>query len=106
MVLLIFERNHYIIIRPTHIGQEKKDDFNQLFGFLKKNINIRKDLQIIDNLNCIGNVEEIPIFFEMYNNYTIAKIGEKTVKIKSFGYQKNRESVLLCITGNGGKLHF
>ena len=60
-------RNNYILRRMTHIGQApKKETFNQLMNFLKTNIHIRKKLQIFENLNCIGNVDETPIFFEMY----------------------------------------
>ena len=98
-------RNNYILRIMTHIGQApKKETFNQLMNFLKTNIHIRKKLQIFENLNCIGNVDETPIFFEMYNNYIVSKIGEKTVKVKNFGYEKDRVSVFLCITANGKKL--
>ena len=73
-------------------------------NFLKTIINIRKVLQILENLNCIGNVDETPIYFEMYNNYTISKIGEKTVKVNNFGYEKDTVSVLLFVAANGKKL--
>ena len=98
-------RNNYTLRRMTHIGQgPKKEAFDQLMNFLKVIINIRKELQILENLNSIGNLDETPIFFEMYNNYTVSKIGEKTVKVKNFGYEKDRISVVLCITSNGKKL--
>ena len=73
-------------------------------NFLKTIINIRKELQILENLKCIGNVDETPIFFEMYNNYTVSKIGEKTGKVKNFGYEKDKVSALLYIMANGKKL--
>ena len=73
-------------------------------NFLKTIINIRKELQILGNLNCIGNVDETSIYFEMYNNYTVSKIGEKTVKVNNFGYEKDTVSVLLFTTANGKKL--
>ena len=40
----------------------------------------------------------------MYNNDTVSKIGEKTVKVKNFGYEKDRVSVLLSIIANGKEL--
>ena len=84
-------RNNYTLRRKTHIGQgPKKESFDQLMNFLKTIINIRKELQILENLKCIGNADETPIFFEMYNNYTVSKIGEKTGKVKNFGYEKDR----------------
>ena len=85
------KRNNYTLRRITHIGQEpKKEAFDQLMNFLKTNINIGKELQIIENLICIGNVDETPIFFEMYNIYIFSKIEEKSVKVKNFEYEKDR----------------
>jgi hypothetical protein len=40
----------------------------------------------------------------MYNNYTVSKIGEKTVRVNIFGYEKDRVSVVLSITAKGKKL--
>ena len=61
-------RNNLTLRGMTHIGQSpKKEAFDQLMDFSKAIINIRKELQIIENLNCIGNVDETPKFFEKYN---------------------------------------
>ena len=42
------------------------------------------NIKIPEDLNSIGNIDETPVFFEMYQNKTIAKIGAKKVNIKSF----------------------
>lgn len=45
-----------------------------------------------------------PILFEMYNKTTINKINNKTIKVKTFGSDKERISVLLGILADGHKL--
>lgn len=37
-------------------------------------------MEIFEDLNPIGNVDETPIWFDMTYNTTIAKLGEKTLK--------------------------
>lgn len=43
-------------------------------------------------------------FLKFRKNYTIAKMDNKTVKVKTFGKEKERISLILCITENGKKL--
>ena len=57
-----------------------------------------------DDLNSIGNMDETPVFFEMYQNKTIAKIGDKKVNVKTFGCEKMRISIILKILANGDKI--
>jgi len=38
-------------------------------------------MQIIEDLNRIGNADETPIWFDMTYNTSISKIGEKSVKV-------------------------
>ena len=64
----------------------------QNYGNLKTYENIRKELDIIENVYKIGNLDETPIWFEMYNKTTIDKIANKTIKVKHLfqiktGYQ-------------------
>jgi len=52
----------------------------------------------------IGNVDETPIVFEIYQKKTVEKIGNKTVTIRIFGTEKSRISLILYILSNGFKL--
>lgn len=62
---LFLKRNKYTIRIVTYIGQKlKNESFEQLMIFLKINIQLRKELQIIEHLDCIGKVDEIPIFLK------------------------------------------
>ena len=62
-------------------------------------------MQIFEDLNRIGNVDETPIWFYMTYNITISKIGEKSVKVRTFGGERLRVSLILCILADGEKLH-
>ena len=54
----------------------------------------------------VGNMDETPIFFNMYPNKTIAKKGNKTILIKTQSQEKSRISVILCINADGEKTPF
>ena len=74
---------------------------------LKFIIDIRQkmiDYIIKDNFGLIANMDETPVYFEMFRNETIEHIGAKEVKIKTFGCDKNRISLILSILDNGKKL--
>jgi len=101
------KRNELTLRAVTHIGQTVKNDSSvAMANFIYyckaaiKNMNINSP----DDLNSIGNMDETPVFFEMYQNKTIAKIGNKKVNIKTFGCDKMRISIILKILANGDKL--
>ena len=99
------KRNSLTIRIPTHIGQILRDNaYNQLNDFLRIIINTRKDLNICENLESIGNTDETPIWFEFFAKKTIARIGEKNINVRTFGSEKSRITVLLTILANGVKL--
>ena len=49
-------------------------------------------------------MDETPIYFEMFSKTSVAKIGERSVNVKTFGSDRNRISLILCISANGLKL--
>ena len=90
------------IRKVTHEGQELKENSKDLtLKFFTCIYSIRKDLFILDKLDLIGNVDETAIYF--YNT-TVQKIGEKSVKVRTFGKDKVRISAVLAILANGFKL--
>ena len=52
----------------------------------------------------VGNMDETPIFFNMYPTKIIAKKGDKVILIKTQSQEKCRISVILCVTADGDKL--
>ena len=101
------QRNELTLRAVTHIGQTIKNNSSEAMAnfILYCQDAIKKlNIKILEDLNAIGNMDETPVFFEMYQNKTIAKIGAKKVNIKSFGCDKLRISIILTILANGDKL--
>ena len=71
---------------PTYVGQALKENNFELFDrFIFNVIKFRKDTQIIEDLNRILNVDNTQLWFDMTYNTTISKIGEKSIKVRTFG---------------------
>ena len=101
------ERNHLSFRRVTHIGQPLKDDSSDaMANFILYCKNALNDLNIVipENLDCIANMDETPIYFEMVTDTTVERIGRKKVNIETFGGEKMRISIILTILVNGEKL--
>ena len=87
-------RNHLTFRVGTHISQEHSENYKEkMFEFIKLVENYRKcnDLE----LDQIGNMDETSLFLNMARTRTIAKIGSKTVNIKTHGQEKVRVTVIL-----------
>lgn len=80
------------------------DALEKIYEFKKDCMITRIYYNIDENLNYIGNVDETPCWKEMIIEKTIAKIGEKEIRVKSFNMEQHRFSLVLCILGNGSKL--
>ena len=55
-------------------------------------------------LHLVGNMDEVPVQFDMPSNRTVNAVGDKTVKIRTTGNEKNRLTVVLACAGDGSKL--
>ena len=80
------------------------DALEIIYEFKKDCMITRIYYNIDENLNYIGNVDKTPCWMEMIIEKTIAKIGEKEIRVKSFNMVQHRFSLVLCILGNGSKL--
>ena len=100
------KRTGFSIRKPTNVGQALKENTFELFDrFIFNVIKFRKDMQIIEDLNRIGNADETPIWFDMTYNTSISKIGEKSVKVFwTFCRERLRVSLILSILADGEKL--
>ena len=65
-------------------------------------INLRKEYNY--PLHVIGNMDETPVTFDMPPNRTINDKGEKTIKIRMTGNEKNHVTDVLACAGDGSKL--
>ena len=55
-------------------------------------------------LHLMANIDETPLTFDMPPNRTINYTGEKTIKVRTTGNEKNRVTVVLACCGDGLKL--
>lgn len=96
-------RKGFSLRRRTTICQKLPPDFEQkLVSYQGYLLFLRKKYQFL--LSQIGNADETPIWLDMPRNYTVNEIGSRQVPIKTSGYEKQRVTVMLCITADGHKL--
>ena len=99
------KRNGFCIRKITHLGRDlKKDAHDQTLAFFNGLFNIRREFNIGDNINQIGNMDETTIYYENLYDTTISKIGEKRVTVSNFVKEKLRISGVLSVLANGSKL--
>ena len=55
-------------------------------------------------LHLVGNMDEVPVQSDMPSNRTVNAVGDKTVKIRTTGNEKNYLTVVLACGGDGSKL--
>lgn len=56
------------------------------------------------SLTQIGNADQTPLTFDLPADTTVNPKGASTVSIKTTGNEKNRFTVMLACTADGGKL--
>ncbi|CAC5369508.1 unnamed protein product [Mytilus coruscus] len=99
-----FLRRHDLSIhRRTHISQKLPADYeDKLLEFQKYIIKVRKQNNYL--LSQIGNADQTPLTFDLPADTTIDHKGTSTVNIRTTGNEKNRFTVMLACTADGGKL--
>src|SRR5205823_1311776 len=55
-------------------------------------------------LSLIGNMDEMPMSFNLPSNTTVEQSGSKTVSILSMGYERSNFTVVLAYLADGIKL--
>lgn len=97
------KRKGFSLRRRTTICQKLPADFEQkLVEYQRYVINLRQKFQF--SLSHIGNADETPIWLDMPRNYSVDVTGSKQIPIKTSGYEKQRVTVMLCVTADGHKL--
>ena len=87
-------RNHLTFRAVTHIDQEHSENYKEkMFEFRKLVESYRKCND--SKLDQIKNMDETPLFLNMARTKTIAKIGSKTVNIKTHGQENVRVTEIL-----------
>mgnify|MGYP000179720016 CR=1 FL=1 len=52
----------------------------------------------------MGNMDEVPVPFDLFYGHTVALKGSDCVKIDTTGHEKAYFTVVLCVTATGKKL--
>ena len=99
-----FMRCNYLSIRHrTHISQKLPENYeDKLVEFQRFIIKQRKQHDF--ELSQIGNADQTPLTFDLPSATTVALKGSRTVSINTMGNEKNRFTVMLACTADGGKL--
>ena len=97
------KRNALSLRQKTTLAQRLPADYEEkIIRFHHFIIDHRKEHGY--PLHLIANMDETPLTFDMPPNRTINNTGEKTIKIRTTGNEKNRVTVVLACCGNGSKI--
>ena len=94
-------RNRLSVRAQTSLGQKLPIDWEEkvaLFRSFVSNIKTK-----VEDLH-IGNMDDVPVNFDIPSYYTVDQKGTKDIKITTTGHEKCSFTVVLCVTANGGKL--
>lgn len=96
-----FMKRHGLSVRAkTSVGQHLPVDWKEKMVVFKQFVDKHKSG--ID-LQHIGNMDEVPVSFDMVGNHTVDQIGAEDIKIVTTGNEKSCFTVILCVTADGGK---
>ena len=97
------KRNGLSHRQKTALAQRLSDDYEEkIVRFHRYIIDRRKEHNF--PLHLIANMDETPLTFDMPPNRTVNNTGEKTIKIRTTGNEKNRVTVALACCSDGLKL--
>lgn len=95
------QRRKLTVRRRTSVGQSVPSDYEE------KCTNFRKFVQeesLHISPHNIGNVDEVPVPFDIVYGRTVDRVGADAVKIDSTGHEKSNFTVVLSVTAAGEKL--
>ena len=96
-------RNNLSIRRRTLISQKLPENYEDKLVEFQRFI-IKQQKQHNSELSQIGNADQTLLTFDLPSATTVALKGSKTVSINMIGNEKNRFTVMLACTADGGKL--
>jgi hypothetical protein len=94
------KRHRLSVSAVTSIGQNLSSDWEDQMASFKLFVDYTKSG--ID-FQHIGNMDEVPVSFDMAGNYTVDKKGTQDIKTRTTGHEKCYFTVVSCVTGDGGK---
>lgn len=97
-----FMKRHGLSLRAkTSTGQKLPDNWEEKLNSFLNFVH----LKITDvEKSQLGNMDEVPVTFDMPSNYTVHPKGSNAVRIKTTGNEKTGFTVVLCVMADGSKL--
>jgi len=96
-----FMKRHRLSVRSkTSVGQHLPVNWKEKIAVFKQFVDTHK---VGIDLQHIGNMDEVPVSFDMVGNHTIDQIGTKDIKISTTDNETSCFTVILCVTADGGK---
>ena len=98
------KRNGLCICTKTTIVQKLPHEYKRkiMVEFHKYVINMRKKLCF--EIGQLGNMDEVPLVFDVPSNNTVDVKGAKTIMIKTSGNEKTHYTVVLACCADGTRL--
>ena len=96
-------RKELSIRRRTHIAQRLPDELEEKTMAFQRFI-LKRRREHTYPLSRIGNADQTPLTFDVPHSTTINEKGVKSVNIVTTGHEKDRFTVMLSCTADGGKL--
>jgi len=93
-------RKNLSVRAVTSVGQNLPQDWEEKMASFKIYLEEKK---INVELPHIGNMDEVPMNFDMPTNRTVDAIGTDDIKIETTGAEKCNFTIILCATADGGK---
>lgn len=96
-------RKNLSIRRRTTMCQRLPEEYEEkLLAFQKFVIKMRREHGYIASQ--IGNADQTPVWFDAPENVTVEAKGKKSIHVRTTGAERQRCTVMLCITADGRKL--
>lgn len=100
-IFSFMKRNGFVRRAITSTGQNLPHDWEAKAASFREFVTCHKNGLA---LHQVGNMDEVPVTFDLPSNFTIEKKGTSDVKIMTTGNEKSKFTVVLCVTANGEKL--
>ena len=99
-----FMQRHNLVLRArTSMAQKLPADLESRIAAFRQqlqSIRMRTDV----DYNMLGNMDEMPVYFDIVPGKTIEIKGEKTVKVRTTGSEKRHITIVLSCTASGDLL--
>ncbi|KAG2459032.1 POGK protein, partial [Polypterus senegalus] len=98
-----FMKRSGLAMHKTKIAQKMPNEYEEkILSFHKFVIDARKKNQF--ELSQIGNMDEVPLTFDVPSNRTVDHKGAKTITVKTSGHEKTHYTLVLSCCADGTKL--